>query len=85
MAIAIPAILPTPTRDAVLIQKAWNEETFFSGSFISGRIYNKIEHSFKMSKLYGLCFESKIKTCTDKQNYDYRRPKEIVNHSNKAV
>lgn len=84
MAIAIPAILPTPTRDAVLIQKLGTKK-LFSGGFISGRIYNKIEHSFKMSKLYGLCFESKIKTCTDKQNYDYRRPKEIVNHSNKVV
>ena len=32
-AIAIPAIFPVPTRDAVDIQKAWNDETapsFFS-------------------------------------------------------
>ena len=26
-AIAIPAMLPTPTRDAVLTQNAWNEDT----------------------------------------------------------
>ena len=34
IAIAMPAILPTPTRDAVLTQNAWKGEISFPSVFV---------------------------------------------------